>query len=78
MEMSESERDGKVSDFTIEHILNKAGEKKCGVRKINDFGDNNPVVSLPWLQCTRYCPPKIPSKLYIFLLFLAFNIFLHN
>lgn len=49
------------SDFTIEHILNRAGESKSD--QVRRSGDGMvPVVAFPWLQCTRYCPPKIPSK----------------
>lgn len=60
--MSENETSRK-SDFTIEHILNRAGEKRSGVGKVEAFGGGDDVVTLPWLQCTRYCPPKIPSEL---------------
>lgn len=59
MSESEGEKSTKKSDFSIEHILNKAGEKK------SDLAGHNGIVSLvalPWLQCTRYCPPKIPRK----------------
>lgn len=56
-ESGEGEKVPRKSDFTIEHILNRAGEKK------NDFGVvPSSVVMFPWLQCSRYCPPKVPSK----------------
>lgn len=68
----------KQSDFSIDHILNRAGagitnspEKyiQCPSyynKNLNKF--NSP--SLDWLQYTRYHPPKLPSK--FFLLFKNF------
>lgn len=47
------------SDFTIEHILNRAGVRENFVNN-----ETVPTVMFPWLQCTRYCPPKIPSEFY--------------
>lgn len=65
----------KQSDFSIDHILNRAG---AGIRNspekfiqcpsyynknLNKF--NSP--SLDWLQYTRYHPPKLPSKFFYYL-----------
>lgn len=46
------------SDFTIEHILTRAG--RAGVPAKNEL---NFPSNYPWLQCTRYTPPRIRSKL---------------
>ncbi|XP_044265585.1 homeobox protein ceh-5-like [Tribolium madens] len=56
------------SDFSIEHILNRAGSSSSGVSNL-DLCENtatNSAMSLDpysWLQCTRYCPPKVPMAL---------------
>lgn len=53
------------SDFSIDHILNRAGSSG---NTVNDDSNNcespssNEENSFSWLQCTRFCPPKIPSK----------------
>ncbi|CAH1365314.1 unnamed protein product, partial [Tenebrio molitor] len=56
------------SDFSIEHILNKAGSSTSSTSA--NFTDTshtsatNSTITLDpysWLQCTRYCPPKLPS-----------------
>lgn len=107
----------KPSDFTIEHILNRAGNSKLNssttctsfakvntsvynylqlpplpqlpqpqevenyattrrnihsytndkcyqeAQELNDtFDSQNSGLPFTWLQCTRYCPPKIPRK----------------
>lgn len=65
MEGGTEDRVARGSDFTIEHILHRAGERKEGEgRKEGSLrGDGfAPAAPFPWLQCTRYCPPKIPSK----------------
>lgn len=51
----------RTSDFSIEHILNRAGVKE---ESRSDFlgNESNVLVPFPWLQCTRYSPPKIPRK----------------
>ncbi|CAH1117223.1 unnamed protein product [Phaedon cochleariae] len=50
-----------LSDFSIEHILNRAG----GERKNEDVqGEHSGRVDVSgafdWLQCSRFCPPKVP------------------
>lgn len=66
----------KQSDFSIDHILNKAGAKytytyctyihndvrdQCGTQnEHNEFKAFVPMLN--WLQYTRYRPPKLPSK----------------
>lgn len=55
------------TNFSIDHILNRAGENCTTTRKIEftDVGFESVTMSFEqfsWLQCTRYCPPKIPSK----------------
>lgn len=53
------------SDFTIEHILNRAGSTTNNILSCKYEGTENSAVSVvpfPWVHCTRYCPPKIPSK----------------
>lgn len=65
--MSEEEggRSSRGSDFTIDHILNRAGRNRsCGGNSGGSGGGERMlgVAALPWLQCTRYCPPRIPSK----------------
>ncbi|XP_017781364.1 PREDICTED: homeobox protein MSX-2-like [Nicrophorus vespilloides] len=51
----------KVSDFSIDHILHKAGTSS---QEYGTFDCGKPTVlqPFPWLQCTRYCPPKVPRK----------------
>ncbi|XP_060521973.1 brain-specific homeobox protein homolog [Cylas formicarius] len=56
MELNE-ESVTKHSDFSIEHILNRAGNNIT--RNEGDLR-HNPVESFHWLQCSRYCPPKVP------------------
>lgn len=54
----------KTSDFSIDHILNRAGSRE---RSKSDFLNERDVsMPFPWLQCTRYSPPKIPRKLVYF------------
>ncbi|CAG9860354.1 unnamed protein product [Phyllotreta striolata] len=47
------------SDFSIDHILNRAGSSS---RYTNDESENKFKIeeNFTWLQCTRFCPPKIP------------------
>lgn len=72
----------KQSDFSIDHILNRAGagisnspEKyiQCPSfynKNLNKF--NSP--SLDWLHYTRYHPPKLPSKFFCYyFIFLIFS-----
>lgn len=52
------------SDFSIEHILNYAGnqftqQQVCPVDSQKTVDES----TFSWLQCTRFCPPKIPRKL---------------
>ncbi|XP_063922050.1 homeobox protein ceh-1 [Zophobas morio] len=53
------------SDFSIEHILNRAGNS-CSSSDTNLIvSESSTSASLSldaytWLNCTRYCPPKIP------------------
>ena len=47
--------------FTIDHILNVAGEKS----KKNFFNGEMKKNEFEWLNCTRYKPPKLPSKLFL-------------
>lgn len=50
----------KRSDFSIDHILNRAGNSN--ERNVDsDKADN---LKYQWLQCSRYCPPRIPSEYY--------------
>lgn len=58
------------SNFSIEHILNHAGEKFIDHNQ-SSIDDNRKVyhsTTFSWLQCTRFCPPKIPRKL-VFIFF---------
>lgn len=63
------------TNFTIEHILNCAGgEKKHDGNVPSTSSQTVPFYDpYSWLQCTRYCPPKVPRnystgnlKVYIF------------
>ena len=57
------------SDFSIEHILNRAGNS-CSSSDTNLIvSESSTSASLSldaytWLNCTRYCPPKIPRKFF--------------
>lgn len=70
MECQKKEKQDRVSDFSIDHILNRAGEKctcvrKCEATVVDSERQLEPEVAMPmfdWLQYTRYRPPKIPSK----------------
>lgn len=57
----------KNTNFSIEHILSQAGKTAKSQTLNNDSGScfysDNFSVTYPWLQCTRYMPPRIPSKL---------------
>ncbi|GLV43320.1 uncharacterized protein CBL_03863 [Carabus blaptoides fortunei] len=46
------------SDFSIEHILTKAGNRNAHKNITLHQG----LTTFPWLQCTRYCPPKLPRS----------------
>lgn len=58
------------SDFSIEHILTKAGTSTSENHlNLSENVRNNSALPLDpysWLQCTRYCPPKVPSTFIIF------------
>jgi len=43
--------------FSVEYILNKAGEKKT-----EDDIDKEITRHYDWLYCTRFKPPKLDSK----------------
>ncbi|CAD7084205.1 unnamed protein product [Hermetia illucens] len=68
MECQKKEKQDRVSDFSIDHILNRAGEKctcvrKCEATVVDSERQLEPEVAMPmfdWLQYTRYRPPKIP------------------
>ncbi|XP_074035742.1 homeobox protein MSX-3 [Leptinotarsa decemlineata] len=53
-----------LSDFSIEHILNRAGGETQKEAKI-DENSEDPKGSNPfsWLHCTRFCPPRVPMTL---------------
>lgn len=50
------------SDFTIEHILKHAGSKD--ISKSSDSVERSEAedAHFTWLNCTRFCPPRVPSK----------------
>lgn len=59
------------SNFTIDHILNKAGENRSNICKLSDKSvlenslnkyANEFLPMFSWLQYTRYRPPKLTSK----------------
>lgn len=67
----------KQSDFSIDHILNRAGKKlQCDNNKISsnfyrncsefngvdESGFSNCAPMFSWLHYTRYRPPKLPSE----------------
>lgn len=62
----------KSSNFSIDHILNKAGENIsncCAISETNVLEENFPnkfsrelLPMFSWLQYTRYRPPKLTSK----------------
>lgn len=52
------------SDFSIDHILNRAGNSRISSEETKT-SVNYPLDPYSWLQCTRYCPPKIPSEFYV-------------
>ncbi|KAL1513167.1 hypothetical protein ABEB36_002615 [Hypothenemus hampei] len=54
-EMENKEQTSKNSDFSIDHILNRAGSSTGDT---NVFSESN--VKFHWLQCSRYCPPRVP------------------
>ncbi|KAG5876735.1 hypothetical protein JTB14_028609 [Gonioctena quinquepunctata] len=50
-----------LSDFSIDHILNKAGcENKKEANAEENPESDNISNAFSWLQCTRFCPPKVP------------------
>lgn len=63
----ENPEERKPSDFSIEHILTKAGEN-CAPKSLqqNKNLDKAETIAFPWLHCTRYCPPKIPSTYFFY------------
>jgi hypothetical protein len=54
------------SDFSIDHILNRAGEQNDRFLRNSDISFENlqqmdqPIFD--WIYYTRYRPPKLPSK----------------
>lgn len=46
-------------NFSIDHILNVAGEKQAEENYLQTDSDDK---RFEWLNCTRYKPPKLPSK----------------
>lgn len=62
--LSSSDDDSrKLLNFSIDHILNKAGNQGPTPNMQEDTHERNlSYIPFPWLHCTRYCPPKIPSK----------------
>jgi hypothetical protein len=54
------------SDFSIDHILNRAGEQNDRFLRNSDISFGNlqqmdqPIFD--WIYYTRYRPPKLPSK----------------
>lgn len=65
-ESNEKEQARSKFDFSIEHILKRAGNP-IGEKKTSESSHDS-FVPFPWLHCTRYCPPKIPRE-YFFLIF---------
>lgn len=71
-ELCKNDITAKTSNFTIDHILNKAGETKSDRYKVSgssvldeNFSNKYRNEFLPmfsWLQYTRYRPPKLASK----------------
>lgn len=71
-ELCKKDITSKSSNFTIDHILNKAGENRSNRYKISDnnvleenFSNKYTNELLPmfsWLQYTRYRPPKLTRK----------------
>lgn len=64
---SSEDSDSKKLSFSIEHILNRAGNQESSSNEQDECVVPTNSLSLPcgvfpWLHCTRYCPPKIPSK----------------
>ncbi|KAI4467542.1 homeobox protein msx [Holotrichia oblita] len=65
--LSSSDDDSrKLLNFSIEHILNKAGNQEPPTKTEQETGDlttgSLSYIPFPWLHCTRYCPPKIPRN----------------
>lgn len=65
------QNNNRFSNFTIDHILNRAGEKYSKLEinlseKINNNHNlNSEKMIFPifdWLNYTRYKPPKLPSE----------------
>lgn len=56
------------SDFSIEHILNYAGGK-CSEKNFTSDDDKKIIgqsTTFSWLRCSRFCPPKVPRKFYLY------------
>lgn len=62
-----------ISDFSIDHILNRAGERckrvedceecpKIDSQTMENFYKNQTPPQFDWLQNTRYRPPRLPRK----------------
>lgn len=62
------------SDFSIEHILNHAGNRTADKQREDvQPNENQSTPTFSWLQCTRFCPPKIASKLKNYIDFFYIN-----
>lgn len=55
---NDDDNSSKRSDFSIDHILNRAGNSN----ERNVDSDKVDNLKFQWLQCSRYCPPRIPSE----------------
>lgn len=78
----------KQSDFSINYILNSAGETiNNNINNKNDYDQccsTSSTISVrknlkedlrptfTWLQYTRYKPPKLSSKLYLYCLYIQY------
>ncbi|CAH0551398.1 unnamed protein product [Brassicogethes aeneus] len=58
-QMDQKDEVVKHSDFSIDHILNRAGNSQNSDDEART-SVNYSLDPYSWLQCTRYCPPKIP------------------
>lgn len=68
-ELCKKDTTSKSSNFSIDHILNKAGENRYKVSDNsvleNHFSNkytNDLLPMFSWLQYTRYRPPKLTRK----------------
>lgn len=49
----------KKCNFTIDYILNHAGDTNNLLRKNENESNFHDSVNFSWLQCTRFSPPKL-------------------